>query len=190
MVKQERNIYCTVCGKTYVDPIAAQNVRVYLIRSITFALNEFRYLVACKEPFLGPSTTPRNDRSQVEDPWRYCRRSQPFIFTASPVRPACRCPSQRHRHPSRDAPGTEGSIYETFRSQPVALKLIQDLARIVCKWCPHLKGFKKKKHLKNVPPLTSHSDERLTERSIQHRRKVHEAMYQVIFQRTLHSIFC
>lgn len=30
MVKQERNIHCAVCGKTYADPTAAQNVRAPL----------------------------------------------------------------------------------------------------------------------------------------------------------------
>lgn len=29
MAKNKKNIYCTVCGKRYFDPIAAQIVRTY-----------------------------------------------------------------------------------------------------------------------------------------------------------------
>lgn len=47
MVKHERNIYCTVCGKTYVDFIAAQNVRICSI--VRFLVERFLIAFSTRE---------------------------------------------------------------------------------------------------------------------------------------------
>jgi len=164
MVKQERNIHCGVCGKTYVDPTAAQNhARKHPMTRQPLVM------VVPKPPATGgvqsaknqSVTTPKgigqvNPSSSQHPPPNQSAGERPNAGKTSlgkpqvTVLPKAGRPSQEQK--ARSTP-SEDKVVEWVRARAKP--------EITCGWCPNSK-FGSKKAL------------------VKHRTKAHPAVYQCL----------
>jgi len=133
MVKQERNIYCTICGRTYVDPVAAQN-------------HLQKHNVGAQQAFV--TVVPQFPRSTVG-----AQQTMTSLITTTGATDAAHTLSL----PSHARPNPSGDVRRNTRdttpqvAAPPRVRMTRSGTgpeKLCCPWCPHLKKFRTKANLK------------------------------------------
>ncbi|KAF9779527.1 hypothetical protein BJ322DRAFT_360406 [Thelephora terrestris] len=118
-VKKERNIHCTTCGRTYADPIAAQNH-------------------ARKHPEIQQATaslTVSTADTDAEHPLSPSRRAPPNLSKDV---------SESFKDITPEVPQVAASPVAMMKSETVS----KGPGKLFCQWCPHLENFTAEENLR------------------------------------------